>query len=299
MARDGSVQWDLDVDTVLKRQEVHDRFGGSRRGGIASAPKADSVLLFATSSGKHYGYEDGWQDDGYYHYTGDGQVGDQQFVRGNKIVLETSRPLRLFEGVRKGVVRYVGEFMLDQADPYYRADAPDKFGNIRSVIVFRLKRSGSAQPNSQVPSGGQPQETVIPVQSRHVDTYVFKAPEADAVADRLEAALVERYVYWLHERGREARGREIRFPGRSTRLYVDLVDEGLGELVEAKAAASRNHVRLALGQLLDYSRHVKHKQLAVLVPTRPEDDLLDLLAEHGVTCIFENPQGQFERVEAV
>ena len=111
--------WDIPAGAVVKRSEVHDRFGGSRQKGIASAPKVRSVLLFSSKAGERYGYgHDGPRSDGSYHYTGEGQVGDQHFVRGNNTVLKTDRPLRLFKEVSKGHCQYLGVFARDKDDPW-------------------------------------------------------------------------------------------------------------------------------------------------------------------------------------
>ncbi|TDD91965.1 hypothetical protein E1202_04325 [Saccharopolyspora karakumensis] len=109
-----------------------------------------------------------------------------------------------------------------------------------------------------------------------------------------EASLVERYSQWLATQGRHAAGLVIREPGRS--LRADLLDEGLGELIEAKGTANRYQLRFALGQLKDYGRLVDYKH-AVLTPVRPTADLVDLLTSNGVACIYEVNDGRFERIE--
>ena len=77
-------------------------------------------------------------------------------------------------------------------------------------------------------------------------------------------------------------------------LLTDLVDQTTNVLYEAKGAATREAVRMALGQLLDYSRHVPgNPKLAVLLPARPADDLLDLLGRHGVSCVYELAPSEF------
>ncbi|MEV4647670.1 hypothetical protein [Saccharopolyspora sp. NPDC049357] len=81
-------------------------------------------------------------------------------------------------------------------------------------------------------------------------------------------------------------------------LNVDLFDEKLRELIEAKSNVSRHSLRYALGQVQDYARHVNHEQLAVLVPKKPPVDLVDLLNSYGITCIYEVSSGDFERIEA-
>ncbi|MGI8309893.1 hypothetical protein [Saccharopolyspora hattusasensis] len=297
---DGLVEWDLKVDDELRRTEVHDRFGGSRQGGIASAPKAGSVLLFSSPQGAQYGYKyDGWREDGSYHYTGEGQAGDQRLVRGNKAVLAPGLALRLFEAAeRRSYVKYIGEFTLDREEPYYRADAPDEEGVLRSAIVFRLWRADSVPPVPAASEPTEPQVQSIPVESNEAAEYSATSKDSSIVAKRREAALVNRYTEWLHKQGRAATRRSIRLPGQAGQLFTDLFDEGLRELIEAKGATSRSDVRLALGQVLDYGRYVKHDQLAILVPVRPAADLVDLLTSYGVSCIYEAKPGHFARVQA-
>jgi hypothetical protein len=93
-------------------------------------------------AGERHGYFDGWRDDGRFHYTGEGQRGDQQMKSGNAAVfrhVQEGRALRLFMGAR-GTVTYEGEFELDTNQPYYTTDAPEtNDGPVRSVIVFRLR----------------------------------------------------------------------------------------------------------------------------------------------------------------
>ena len=51
---------------------------------------------------------------------------------------------------------------------------------------------------------------------------------------------------------------------------------------------------MAIGQLLDYSRHIPTQPaLGVLLPSKPASDLLDLLARHGIRCVHETAQGTF------
>jgi len=71
-------------------------------------------------------------------------------------------------------------------------------------------------------------------------------------------------------------------------LVCDAVDTTQDRLIEAKSSASRQNVRMAIGQLLDYRRHLaRGSSLAVLLPTKPSDDLLDLLRSVKITTIAE------------
>ena len=108
------------------------------------------MLIFTDpASGEQHGYYDGWQPDGCFHYTGEGQRGDQRMVSGNRSILDhedEGRALRLFKGAR-GEVEYVGEFVLDDEQPWYETDAPETGGGpLRKVIVFRLRPVDTAAP---------------------------------------------------------------------------------------------------------------------------------------------------------
>ena len=78
-------------------------------------------------------------------------------------------------------------------------------------------------------------------------------------------------------------------------MYTDLFDESMSELVEAKGTTSRPAMRMAIGQLADYSRLVPHPSRAVLVPSKPGTDLLALLVGNDIACIWEVSGDGFER----
>jgi hypothetical protein len=137
-------RWNLERGDRIRRSQLHDEYGGSRRGGIASCRKTPNVFLFTDAAiGKEHGYLfDGWDAaTGLFNYTGEGQTGDQELVRGNRRVLEHERngqAVRLFYGA-KGVVQYAGEFEL--ADPPYLIRQAHESGSttLRKVLVFRLR----------------------------------------------------------------------------------------------------------------------------------------------------------------
>jgi mutator protein MutT len=125
--------------TYIRRQ-IHDMVRGQEQGGISTPRSTPAILLFSNEQGADYGYKDGWkQPDGYYHYTGEGQSGDMEMVRGNKAIRDhhkNGKVLMLFEGVERkpGLYRFAG-FM--HCVDYYEKDT-DALGNERRVFVFRL-----------------------------------------------------------------------------------------------------------------------------------------------------------------
>ena len=128
----------LKVGEEYRRRAVHDAFGGQRQGGISTPSSGDAILLFSGETGTQYGYRDGFQPDGTYIYTGEGQIGDMMFVRGNKAVRDSptdGKRLLLFDQVRKGIVRYVGDAT---CAGYREVTGPDRVGTPRRVIQFEL-----------------------------------------------------------------------------------------------------------------------------------------------------------------
>jgi hypothetical protein len=142
-------RWLLEPGDVIRRTELHRQYGGGGQGGIAPSAISPNVLIFSdTSAGSTHGYiYDGWDptDPRLFYYTGEGQEGDQQLIRGNRAILkheEHRRALRLFSGVR-GDVTYVGEFGL--ADPPFtmRPAHSTQSSATRQVVVFNLVRLDS------------------------------------------------------------------------------------------------------------------------------------------------------------
>lgn len=75
--------------------------------------------------------------------------------------------------------------------------------------------------------------------------------------------------------------------GETAPLYTDLWDETTGNLIEAKGGVTREQLRSAIGQLIDYSRFVEAKQRTVLLPSKPRQDLLALLTSAGMGLVYE------------
>ncbi|MGA2220127.1 MAG: hypothetical protein ABSG51_18725, partial [Terracidiphilus sp.] len=78
-------------------------------------------------------------------------------------------------------------------------------------------------------------------------------------------------------------------------LFVDLFDQTHWQLIEAKAAVTRDKMRMALGQLEDYRRFYfsRHPSLAVLLPERPTSSCTELLIDNHVSVIWRTRNGSF------
>jgi 5-methylcytosine-specific restriction protein A len=317
--------WDVPLGELLSRRLRSSRYGGALYGGIEPSQTTPNVFLYTDPRrGVAYGYNfDGWSEDGsVFLYTGEGRQGNQQLTHGNAALLNhraQGRALRLFvaDGREPGsssvLQRYVGEFEISRSNPYVTTEAADETGIERSVFVFRLEPVGDVlrRPDdvstfgdvaieaeatrvpvaAAVPSPGS--ADAVPLEALRKSRYVVSASPG-TVATRVEAELVARFEEYLVGLGSECGRFKVKPPGEIRVLYTDLYDSTMNVLYEAKGTASRDAVRMALGQLLDYSRHIEAEpSLVVLLPTKPHDDLLDLLARHGVGCYYEERPGVF------
>ena len=75
--------------------------------------------------------------------------------------------------------------------------------------------------------------------------------------------------------------------GEKSILFSDPFWQEGNELFEAKSSAHRESIRAAIGQLWDYKRLIGDEdlQLTVLVPEKPNDELLHLCDYAGVGCM--------------
>lgn len=125
-----------------RKRDIHAFFGGQQQGGISTPSEFPYVFIFTGKSGEEYGYEDGWQDDGVFLYTGEGQVGDMTMTAGNKAIAEhvkNGKEILLFEALGKGKpCRFEGKLTCLSWDEQI---GKDKNGDKRKVIRFHLVRN--------------------------------------------------------------------------------------------------------------------------------------------------------------
>jgi hypothetical protein len=286
-------EWNLAPGARLFRTALHKDYGGRPQGGIGPSRVSPNVLIFTDpATGEPHGYVDSWQTDGRFHYTGEGQRGDQRMVSGNAAILrhqEEGRALRLFRGAR-GEVEYLGEFEVDPDEPWYETDAPETGGGpIRKVIVFRLvpidtepQAPDSLLAEVQQGSAVEP----VPVEEQNTERSFVDPAREPYEAERREAKLVKALRDHLRAVGHKVVRHRILPEGELKPLYSDLFDETAKVLVEAKGGVTREAFRMAIGQLADYSRFLPGATQAILVPERPRPDLLLLAESVGVSVIW-------------
>ena len=122
-----------------RRNDIHARFGGQQQGGISTPADAPGIFIFTGHGAGHVGYQDVFEADGSFRYTGQGQLGDMRMISGNRAIhdhVQNGRDLLLFQQTKKGgLVRFEGLYV---CGGWEMEQQPDMNGQPRQAIVFTL-----------------------------------------------------------------------------------------------------------------------------------------------------------------
>ena len=126
--------------------DIHLNYGGSRQSGISTSAACPAIFIFSGESGQQFGYHDDFDSDNIFRYTGEGQIGDMEFTKGNRAIRDHAaddRALHVFRSLGKGKSqRYIGEFVLAN---YSITRGPDRNNAERKIIIFHLLRVNQTQ----------------------------------------------------------------------------------------------------------------------------------------------------------
>lgn len=284
----------------IRRTDLHAQYGGRRQGGISPSKVSNNVFLITDpETGERHGYiYDGPHAyDDYYHYTGEGQHGDQRMAQGNRAIRDhqaEGRDLQLFSA-NGTELTYLGQYAY--VDHYF-ADAPEtnhgrphtNHGPPRSVIVFRLKQLQGISPGpnrSKLDRLPKDPVTEIPVEQTITESTLIEGDREPYTAERHEQKLVKDFQAWLERQGHEVCRLQLRPPKEPAPIFCDLYDKTTNTLYEAKGTVARHAIRMAVGQLADYTRLITPTpRKALLVPQQPRYDLCNLLKHEGVEIVW-------------
>lgn len=117
--------------------------GGVWQKGIITSRESPYVFLVYSDRGHDFGYEDEFVDDGSFIYTGMGGEGDMEWNFENRSIRdhrELDKELHLFEKDDEPyMASHVGQF---EYDSYFMQELPDREGEMRKAIRFRLRPAG-------------------------------------------------------------------------------------------------------------------------------------------------------------
>lgn len=132
-----------------------------------------------------------------------------------------------------------------------------------------------------------PDALAVPLEATHTpsyDTVSFTTVQAF----KRESQLVERLKRVLEARGHTVQRYRLPLPN-GAKLFTDIADTTDNVLWEAKGVATREAVRMAIGQLMDYRRIIPARpRLAVLLPDCPAPDLQQLLQSLNIELWYED-----------
>jgi hypothetical protein len=308
--------WALELGDTVRRREIHRAYGGQQQGGISTPRSIPEILVFTDpESGARYGYDEfeGLREDGSYAYTGEGQYGDQVFLRGNRALRDSAKEGKVIRVLRtKGVfATYVGAFTL--GDPAFALETiPDLAGEPRIGIIFNLIPLDAMvdllpafggeledQESTLINYGAHPRIWTPP---NYSDVTIAAQDASVLIGDertvsRVEFQLQSDFGSWLSNAGTPPK----RLPLRTGSVLIepDMYIPERGWIVEAKKSTARGYVRTAIGQVLDYAHVARKAGLSVtpviLLPGMPESELVELISRLQITLVVRAADG-FELV---
>ena len=137
---------------------------------------------------------------------------------------------------------------------------------------------------------GRPRK--VAVESHLTDNFAYLTQRELRRGRRIESALVADFCRLL--KAEQRRHSALEAETDDGLLRCDLVDETQRIRFEAKATTHRMQIRLAVGQLLDYSYFLlgprRRFGLAILVPERPPEQVVAWLRTIGVGVAYRNKE---------
>jgi hypothetical protein len=114
--------------------------------------------------------------------------------------------------------------------------------------------------------------------------YIVRSKKQVKTAKKNEARLLIDYSQWLSRQGRKLATTKY------GKLQCDGFEKECGNLIEAKGSVSREHIRMAVGQLLDYAFQIERKfgkpNMGILLPREPDPNSVAWLRQYNISLIW-------------
>lgn len=162
---------------------------------------------------------------------------------------------------------------------WYRWADPDRNN-------FHILEGGNLLRKSRALEEDEPaiQAQIVDSSNHHQLDYKYRSKAQIHKAEKDEERLMIAFRAWLKNQGRELKA--AKYDG----LLCDGYEEESHLLVEAKSSTSREHIRMAVGQLLDYGFQIKKSlgksHMAVVLPRKPDPDSVNWLSELRIGVIW-------------
>lgn len=150
-------------NNVYKRSVIHLQYGGNPQAGISPSSKYPYIFIFSGKAGHQHGYKDQWENHNIFSYTGEGQIDDMKFIRGNLALrdhMANGKKVLLFVEDIRSFVKFATELTLEDIGFF---KGPDRNGKERIAIKFFFKRTGVNldYPIEEIHSASQAEEVPI------------------------------------------------------------------------------------------------------------------------------------------
>jgi 5-methylcytosine-specific restriction protein A len=123
-----------------RRRDLHNIYGGNPQSGISKCANFPIIFIFTSPLGRIHGYDDKWVTQEVYQYTGEGQFGNMELMRGNRAIRyheSIGYKIHLFSKTLPGEYEYIGEFRYLK---HIFVSGNDTDQRMRNMIVFQLEK---------------------------------------------------------------------------------------------------------------------------------------------------------------
>lgn len=138
-----------------RRRDIHAVYSGQERGGITTPAGVPGVFIFTGPDGLHHGYEDGYNSDGTFRFTGEGQFGPMIWQRGNKAIRDhfnNRKDLLLFSKRPDGDVDFEGLFYCEKFEVERQLDTAGQERDAFVFILAPIERLERQADNGELPN---------------------------------------------------------------------------------------------------------------------------------------------------
>jgi hypothetical protein len=177
-----------------------------------------------------------------------------------------------------------------------RPDDPKHRGNVQlcNWLTKKLaKAPATGKSVAKATAGSVTANAVSTDGEANTEGHQVKTKKQMIVALHRENKLVKQFRQALEKKGRDTT--RLRYVAGGNTLYCDVYEPDKRHLIEAKGSATREDIRMAIGQLFDYERLTQQagkgkSRLAVLLPERPPFGIEQLLTSLKIGVIWKNGQ---------